>query len=71
ATLAERVKWHFYDSDETYGSPRIRNELVKEGWTVSERTVGLIMREHGLRSCMARKFRVVTTDSKHDLPIAP
>ncbi|MEK6993293.1 IS3 family transposase [Paenibacillus sp. FSL K6-1566] len=71
ATLTERVKWHFYDSDETYGSPRIRNELVKEGWTVSERTVGLILREHGLRSCMASKFRVVTTDSKHDLPIAP
>ena len=71
ATLTERVRWHFYDSEETYGSPRIRRELVKEGWTVSERTVGLIMRELGLRSCMARKFRVATTDSKHDLPIAP
>ncbi|WP_167324121.1 IS3 family transposase [Paenibacillus lactis] len=47
--LTERVKWHFYDSDETYGSPRVRNGLVVEGWTVSERTVGLIMREHGLR----------------------
>lgn len=71
AKLAERVKWHFYDSGETYGSPRIRKDLVAEGWTVSERLVGLIMREHGLRSCMARKFKVVTTDSKHDLPIAP
>ena len=38
---------------------------------VSERTVGLIMREQGLRSCMARKFRVQTTDSNHDQPIAP
>ena len=69
--LTERIKWHFHDSDETYGSPRIRNELVKEGWIVSERTVGLIMRERGLRSCMARKFRVMTTDSNHDMPIAP
>jgi putative transposase len=69
--LAERITWHFYDSEETYGSPRIRGELIKEGWTVSERTVGLIMHENGLRSCMARKFKVVTTDSKHDMPIVP
>ncbi len=69
--LTERIKWYFYDSDEIYGSPRIHNDLVKEGWTVSKRTVGLIMREKGLRSCMARKFRVTTTDSDHDNPIAP
>jgi putative transposase len=69
--LTARITWHFYDSEETYGSPRIHRELAKEGWTVSERTVGLIMRENGLRSCMARKFRVVTTDSSHDMPIAP
>ncbi|MNC23846.1 IS2 transposase TnpB [compost metagenome] len=69
--LTERITWHFYDSDETYGSPRIHNELVKEGWSISERTVGLIMREQGLRSCMARKFRVTTTDSHHDMPVAP
>lgn len=68
--LSERIQWHFYDSDETYGSPRIHNELVKEGWSISERTVGLIMREQGLRSCMSRKFRVTTTDSSHDMPIA-
>lgn len=69
--LSARISWHFHDSEETYGSPRIHRELVKEGWIVSERTVGLIMRESGLRSCMARKFRVATTDSKHDMPIAP
>lgn len=68
--LLERIQWHFYDSDETYGSPRIHNELVKEGWSISERTVGLIMREQGPRSCMSRKFRVSTTDSSHDMPIA-
>ncbi|WP_241243166.1 IS3 family transposase [Paenibacillus whitsoniae] len=69
--LTKRIIWHYYDSDETYGSPRIHKELLKEGWTVAERTVGLIMREQGLRSCMARKFRVTTTDSNHDQPIAP
>jgi len=71
AKLTERIKWHYYDSNKSYGSPRIWNELKKEGWRVSDRTVGLIMRKHGLRSCMCRKFKVVTTDSKHELPIAP
>ena len=69
--LTERITWHFLDSGKIYGSPRIQKELIKEGWTVSERTVGLIMREKGLRSCMARKFRVTTTDSNHDMSIAP
>lgn len=69
--LAARIEWHYLDSNKTYGSPRIHNELLKEGWKVSERTVGLIMREKGLRSCMSRKFKVQTTDSNHDLPIAP
>jgi len=69
--LAERIKWHYADSEKRYGSPRIRKELLKEGWVVAEKTVGNIMREHDLRSCMSRKFKVMTTDSKHDLPIAP
>uniref|UniRef100_UPI00403EFC55 IS3 family transposase n=1 Tax=Paenibacillus sp. FSL K6-0276 TaxID=2921450 RepID=UPI00403EFC55 len=62
--------WHYHDSELRYGSPRIRHELLKEGWVVSERTVGFIMRKNGLRSCMSRKFRVATTDSRHAFPIA-
>jgi len=68
--LTARIKWHYYDSEKRYGSPRIWKELKKEGWDVSDRTVGLIMREQGLRSCMSRKFKVTTTDSKHSLSIA-
>jgi putative transposase len=69
--LIERIKWHFTDSDGIYGSPKITQLLRKEGWKVAERTVGLIMNELGLRSCTTKKYRVQTTDSKHDLPIAP
>jgi putative transposase len=69
--LAKRIAWHFYDSAKRYGSPRIFQALKKEGWIVSERTVSFIMRENGLRSCMSRKFRVTTTNSNHELPIAP
>lgn len=69
--LIQRIRWYHQDSGGTYGSPRIHRELQREGWKVSERTVGLFMREQGIRSCMARKYRVTTTDSNHDLPIAP
>ncbi|WP_155985632.1 IS3 family transposase [Paenibacillus gorillae] len=45
--------------------------LRKEGWKVSERLVSKLMKENGLRSCVSKKFRVNTTDSSHDQPIAP
>ena len=69
--LTARIVWHYWDNNRIYGSPRIRNELLKEGYTVAERTVGNIMREQDLRSCMSQKFKVQTTDSNHDMPIAP
>lgn len=47
----------------------MRDELVSRGHTVSENTVARLMRAHGLRAAVSRKFRV-TTDSKHSLPVA-
>lgn len=38
---------------------------------MSERLVGKLMREQGLRSCSAEKYKVRTTDSNHEYPIAP
>lgn len=69
--LKARILHHFYDNNKRYGAPKITVKLRNEGFTVTERTVGLYMRELGLRSCVARKFRVQTTDSAHELPVAP
>lgn len=69
--LCQRITYHFHDTHGRYGSPKITILLQREGHKVSERTVGKNMRELGLRSCVAKKFRVNTTDSNHDLPIAP
>ncbi|MCM3748507.1 IS3 family transposase [Paenibacillus pasadenensis] len=69
--LLARISWLFLDSHKRYGSPKITQLLRREGWVVSERLVGKIMRENGLRSCVSRTFKVTTTDSKHALPIAP
>jgi putative transposase len=69
--LLARITWLFIDSHSRYGSPKIRKLLQQEDWKVSERLVGKLMKENGLRSCVSKKFRVTTTDSNHDQPIAP
>ncbi len=53
-----------------YGVPRIHAALQAEGCSVSRGRVERLMRRHGIRAMTPRRFRVVTTDSKHGLPIA-
>ncbi|MCS7458985.1 IS3 family transposase [Paenibacillus doosanensis] len=71
AKVQERISYHFHDSQGRYGSPKITHMLWKEGLHISERTVSVYMKELELRSCASRKFKVQTTDSNHDLPLAP
>lgn len=54
-----------------YGSPRMQRELKKHGVELSLNTVAKLMRDEGIRARCRRKFRVVTTDSRHDRPVAP
>lgn len=69
--IQERIKFHYDDSKKRYGSPKITKLLLKENFNITERTVGKYMKELGLRSCVSKKFKVVTTDSNHNHPIAP
>jgi putative transposase len=54
-----------------YGWPRIWRELRAQGIRVGKQRVQQLMQEHGIRARGKRRFRVTTTDSRHDLPIAP
>jgi putative transposase len=54
-----------------YGWPRIWRELVKRGIRVGKQRVQRLMQQHGIRARGKRRFRVATTDSRHDLPVAP
>jgi putative transposase len=55
-----------------YGRRRMTPEISQaRGQTVNEKRIGRLMREHGLQSHKRRRFRVVTTDSKHAHPVAP
>jgi transposase InsO family protein len=71
-----RTQWQaaireaFQQSRRTYGSPRITAAMKKNGMRCCENTVAKIMRETGLAAKRKRRFKV-TTDSSHDLPVAP
>lgn len=55
-----------------YGRRRMTPEMSEEwGRPVNHKRIGRLMRAHGLNSRKRRKFRVVTTDSKHAHPVAP
>ena len=55
-----------------YGRRRMTTEVCEaQGRQVNHKRVGRVMREHGLQSHKRRRFRVVTTDSKHAHPVAP
>ncbi len=49
---------------------RMTEELVANGFACSENRVARLMQENQIASEAVRKFKVTTTDSKHDLPIA-
>lgn len=68
--IMKEIKRIFFENYETYGSPRITNELNNIGYHVTERTVSRYMRELGLRAIPENKF-VVTTNSDHDDEIYP
>jgi putative transposase len=54
-----------------YGAPRIHATLRAEGYRAGRGRIERLMRRHGIRALTPRRFRVCTTDSQHDLPIAP
>ena len=58
-------------SGETYGAPRVHQELQAEGFPVSPKRVARLMREDGLVARRPKRRRVVTTNSNHAEPIAP
>jgi putative transposase len=53
-----------------YGWPKMHRELRSRGYCVGKTRVQRLMQQHGIRSRVKKRFKV-TTDSKHDLPIAP
>lgn len=58
------------ESRETYGAPRIFEKLKSIGEKCGKKKVARLMKKQNLRGVAAKKYKVKTTDSDHDLPIA-
>ncbi len=70
-TLLVEIKKIYAHSRATYGSPRIVRDLQDRGIRVGHNRVARLMREVGIVGRTKRRYRVHTTDSKHDQAIAP
>jgi transposase InsO family protein len=64
-----RIKAIHGESHGTYGSPRVFRELKAEGIRISRKRIERIMRIHGISARPRKRYRI-TTDSKHNLPVA-
>lgn len=68
--LAAHIRAEFARSDETYGSPRIKQELDANGNGAGRHRVARIMRAEGIKARKPKRVKK-TTDSNHAMPIAP
>lgn len=69
--LVARIKQVHQESRSTYGSPRITRQLKLEEQPCGRHRVARLMRQAGVAGLKKPAFRPRTTDSNHDLPVAP
>ena len=69
--LAQEIGRIHTRSRETYGAPRVEKELRQKGRYHGRNRVARLMKEQGLCGRQKGRYRVQTTDSNHDQPIAP
>jgi transposase InsO family protein len=69
--LAAEIEDLFEKNRGSYGSPRITAALRQSGRRCNHKRVERLMRNKGLQGRQRRRYRVATTDSNHDEPIAP
>jgi putative transposase len=68
--LQDKIQVLHAASHGIYGAPKIHQDLVDDGIRCSKNRVARIMREAGIRSRTKKKFKA-TTNSQHNLPVAP
>ncbi len=68
--LLAHIREHHRLSLNSYGRPRMTEELKEIGLDVGHRRVGRLMRQNGISVVRTRKHKV-TTDSNHTFNIAP
>ena len=69
--LTEEIRRVHRQKRGRYGSPRVTEQLRRDGHRCNHKRVERLMRKNGLKGCSSRRRRVCTTDSEHDHPVAP
>lgn len=69
--LLQQIQALHAQSRQTYGSPRIVRQLRSQGACHGRNRIARLMRQTGLSGRQKGRYRVLTTDSRHDHPIAP
>lgn len=67
--LDQAIRLSHVQSHCRYGSPNIHRDLLEKGIKCCVNTVAKRMKRLGVASVVHRKFRVTTTDSRHDRPV--
>ena len=68
--LIQEIKRISIESAQTYGRPRILQELLNHGYHISPRRVQRLMKEADIKVVSNKKVRMRTTDSRHHLPVS-
>jgi transposase InsO family protein len=71
AVLSKDIQEIHEQSRQSYGSPRMVRALRKKGKRHGRNRIARLMHEEGLCGRQKSRYRVQTTDSNHDEPIAP
>ena len=71
ALLRTEIARIHHQSRQTYGAPRVQRQLRTQGRRHGRNRIARLMRQEGLCGRQQKRYRVRTTDSKHDQPIAP
>lgn len=70
AKLLQRILEIHEESREAYGCPRVYEQLRLEGWTCNYKVVEKLMKDNEIQAFRRKRYKP-TTDSKHNLPVAP
>jgi len=69
--LTALIREAFEESRGIYGAPRVHRRLRHRGESCGRNRVARLMRDANLQSKTRCRYRLKTTDSSHDHPIAP
>ena len=62
--MKEKIKTIYNDSKQIYGAPKIAQVMQQSGDCISERTVGVYMRQMGIQACWVKHWSYVKFEYK-------